>query len=275
MKLDYETLQFERQLKRAKRLSLLDYAANEERRKQDGEVLDESKQFSRSRSSASVSKKRTSHSGRLGSQPEKIRRCATNTISKLRRSAVRRVVGRQKIGPNAPKVKRGSGVVRQSPVKQNHTSYAESHQLLDLESCSQLSQVDIEARLEIVASATLSGKHSLTHDTVTCEGSLNGIPRERKLPQPSFRLVDGYIAPPCLGQRSDGYYRFIEKTSDELDDEVEYDMDEEVFHSVYFLGNECVRCSYYYDKFVQYMIYWLLMIYWKEYIISLTKFLSL
>lgn len=47
-----------------------------------------------------------------------------------------------------------------------------------------------------------------------------------KLKQPSFRVVENYYEPPRLETaRPDGYYRFIEKTSEELEDEIEYEMD--------------------------------------------------
>ncbi|XP_054167400.1 bromodomain-containing protein 1-like [Oppia nitens] len=47
-----------------------------------------------------------------------------------------------------------------------------------------------------------------------------------KLPEPSFRIIEGYD-PPDAKQRSSSYYRYIEKTIDDIDEEVEYDMDEE------------------------------------------------
>ena len=47
-----------------------------------------------------------------------------------------------------------------------------------------------------------------------------------KLPEPSFRVIVGY-EPPDAKPRSSSYYRYIEKTIDDVDEEVEYDMDEE------------------------------------------------
>jgi Enhancer of polycomb-like len=54
------------------------------------------------------------------------------------------------------------------------------------------------------------------------------VVRDKELPQPSFRRVSDYTPQRVQGYRADGYYRYIEKTQDELDEEVEYDMDEEV-----------------------------------------------
>lgn len=56
----------------------------------------------------------------------------------------------------------------------------------------------------------------------------NHAPASTKLPEPSFRIIDNrkpILAPP----RPIPYYRYIDKSSEELDETVEYDMDEEDF----------------------------------------------
>ena len=49
-----------------------------------------------------------------------------------------------------------------------------------------------------------------------------------KLPEATFTVIDDWVKPANCTKRSTAYYRFMEKTSEELDEDVEYDMDEEV-----------------------------------------------
>lgn len=49
-----------------------------------------------------------------------------------------------------------------------------------------------------------------------------------KLPEAMYKVVEDYIRPNHIKPIPTSYYRYIEKSNDELDDEIEYDMDEEV-----------------------------------------------
>lgn len=53
-------------------------------------------------------------------------------------------------------------------------------------------------------------------------------PSPARLPEASFKIIEDYVKPPQAPDRPKSYYRFIEKTADEMDEQIEYDMDEEV-----------------------------------------------
>ena len=53
-------------------------------------------------------------------------------------------------------------------------------------------------------------------------------PSPVKLPEASFTIIESFFQADAP-ERPKSYYRFIEKSPDELEDEVEYDMDEDDF----------------------------------------------
>jgi len=55
------------------------------------------------------------------------------------------------------------------------------------------------------------------------------------LPEVTFRVLDDYVAPAGTVPQSVDYYRYVEKTAEEVDSHIEYDMDEEVV--------TCFQCS--------------------------------
>ena len=64
------------------------------------------------------------------------------------------------------------------------------------------------------------------------KGNGDKIPRltspTTTLPEVTFRVLDDYVAPAGTVPQSVDYYRYVEKTAEEVDSHIEYDMDEEV-----------------------------------------------
>ena len=73
----------------------------------------------------------------------------------------------------------------------------------------------------------MPGKNNSKLQTVPVSSNASNL----KLPEAVYVILDDYVRPHKPSKTNGSYYRFIEKTQDELDEEVEYDMDEEVrFH---------------------------------------------
>lgn len=69
----------------------------------------------------------------------------------------------------------------------------------------------------------ISAKEKDVHDG-TKSSPMEGV----IVPEVTFKIMDDYVQPPKLASRPLSYYRYVEKTPEELYDQIEYDMDEEV-----------------------------------------------
>lgn len=209
MKLDYETIQFERQLKRATRLSLLEFAASERRRQ-----LSKAVKTRRTNASVKTSKRSQIVRSRLPFSAKRLHSTASN------------LVARRKIAQNARARK-----IRMRRLSLRHSqSFGDSGRHSDGPSSPRLSRLDIGARLEVICCDKVESADSGFDDIPSAENSVDDTEKfsAKKLPQPSFRIVKDYTPPAVMGPRPDSYYRLIDQTPDDLENEVEYDVDEEV-----------------------------------------------
>ncbi|XP_043093744.1 bromodomain-containing protein 1 isoform X3 [Puntigrus tetrazona] len=76
----------------------------------------------------------------------------------------------------------------------------------------------------LVRSVRLRNNQQKKNTAVTAQ---NALVQGSTLPEPKFRTVDYNL--PAIPRRPSTYYKYEEKTSEELNEEVEYDMDEEDF----------------------------------------------
>lgn len=107
------------------------------------------------------------------------------------------------------------------PAAREALTYAEAQKIVevDLDGC--LHRINICEPLDLVSGGG--------PEEAAAEGAASGEQRPAagaKLPEASFRLVVDY-EPPAAPPRPASYYRFMERSADELDEAVEYDMDEE------------------------------------------------
>lgn len=145
---------------------------------------------------------------------------------------------------------------------QKTLSYAESQRLVEIDLGGQLHRINIYEPLEIISQDEIDNHHNTEKEEkaekTPIKAKVTDVTKGRKepntpahnaqtkLPEAMFKVVEDYIKPSHMKEKQNSYYRYIEKSTDQLDDEVEYDMDEEVgvFTSCKVLCQVCVIRGY-------------------------------
>ena len=123
-------------------------------------------------------------------------------------------------------------------------SYAEAQRLVEIETEGRVYRINIFEPLEIISQDEIDNcdntekeekpdksptkMKTVSSDTPKSRKEAVSAPSTAKLPEASFTVLEDYVKPPAAPSRPSSYYRFIERTPEELDEEIEYDMDEEV-----------------------------------------------
>ena len=121
------------------------------------------------------------------------------------------------------------------PSQRDPLSYAEAQRLVEVDLDGNVHRINIFESLDVITQDEYENYDNLEKE----ERPEKNIKVEKKepapepkpmlkLPEASFKVLDDFVKPPQCPTRPNSYYRFIEKTTEELDEEVEYDMDEEV-----------------------------------------------
>ncbi|KAL3851628.1 hypothetical protein ACJMK2_015361 [Sinanodonta woodiana] len=123
-------------------------------------------------------------------------------------------------------------------------SYAEAQRLVEIDLDGKIHRLNIYEPLEIITqdeidnhcntekeekaekSPQKNSKH-MENQKNRKENSVSSHTTNIKLPEAQFKVIEDYVKPSHISALPNSYYRYMEKSPDELDDEIEYDMDEE------------------------------------------------
>lgn len=128
-----------------------------------------------------------------------------------------------------------------SPVKET-LSYAEAQRMVEIDLDGRLHRINIYEPLEIIPQDEIDNCDNTEKEELKPKGMekanketpkpkkeiTTAVAPNTKLPEACFKVLEEYVKPAEAPHRPKSYYRFIEKTTEEMDEDVEYDMDEEV-----------------------------------------------
>lgn len=146
---------------------------------------------------------------------------------------------------------------------QETLTYAESQRLVEIDLDGRIHRINIYEPLDIVTQDVIDNQSNTEKEEKAEKSPQKSIkatdPQKGrkdtnnashaqsnavKLPEAQYKVIEDYVRPAKAISQTDAYYRYIEKTVDELDEEVEYDMDEEVLLIVSWLkSNGYFQCK--------------------------------
>ncbi|XP_024083809.1 peregrin [Cimex lectularius] len=110
------------------------------------------------------------------------------------------------------------------PAPREKMSYSESQRFVEFEIDDEVFRVAMDAPIPIISKHNYEVKYgTIGNYNLDLSKSKDSV---LKLPEPKFSIIDDYgeLEP---FEKPSGYIRFIERSAEDLDEEVEYDMDEE------------------------------------------------
>ncbi|RZF36903.1 hypothetical protein LSTR_LSTR004591 [Laodelphax striatellus] len=112
-----------------------------------------------------------------------------------------------------------------SPAREGLT-YAEAQKFVEFELNGKVKRISIDQKIPLVSVSKNNTNKQSPVNTASITSLAKSQEAVSKLPEPCFKVLDNYNIPDAP-PRPNAYIRFIEKSPEELDGEVEYDMDEE------------------------------------------------
>lgn len=236
MKHEMESIHFQRQMQKAKKLSL--ESAEKERR---------AMLTSQTNPSEKDTRKPRNLSKDFGSLDCQMKATLLNPRSPIRR---RSITNSSRHSRSSRRFLMTSTVISKSPTpppSKDLPCFVGLQKFVDVVLDGFHSEINVFDRIEVVTPDELVGAKGLEKEEAEKENTPKKSPSKRnqkpgeetptnsfgKLLQPSFRPLANYVPPSRMSPRPDGYYRYIEKTPEELEEEVEYEMDCEVrLHSL-------------------------------------------